>query len=50
MYPKQKPPRKRGFSKRGKKVVLQKLALNGYSGIGKKLNTSIGFCNGDKRN
>ena len=38
-----KPPIEEVFYKRGKKVVLQKLASNGDSGIGKKFNTSIGF-------
>ena len=45
-----KPPFGRFFIKRGKKVAFQKLASNGDSGIGKKFNTSIGFCKGDKRN
>jgi hypothetical protein len=51
-YCQRKSPSIEGLFIRGKKVVSQKLASNGDSGIGKKLNkiTSIGFCKCDKRN
>jgi hypothetical protein len=41
----EKPSARKVFLIRGKKVVSQKLASNGHSGIEKKLNniTSIGF-------
>jgi hypothetical protein len=45
-----KPPKWEVFSKKGQKGGLSETGFDGDSGIGKKFNTSNGFCKGDKRN